>query len=73
MRKEKVWVWFKGGLQGGEWKGGFIASSCEEEGLIIESPNYVNCKLPEWRVSLTEPEDKKLAPEIPTDGKWKIF
>ena len=28
--RTKVWVWFKGGLNGGEWRGGFVASTTEK-------------------------------------------
>ena len=29
--RTKVWVWFKGGLEGGEWRGGFFAADNAEQ------------------------------------------
>jgi len=29
--RTKVWVWFKGGLDGGEWRGGFYATDNAEQ------------------------------------------
>ncbi len=71
MKKEKVWVWFKGGLQGGKWIDGFIASSTEEGGYIIEKPDFVSCIVPEWRIKLKEPSDKEIGPTIPKNATWK--
>ena len=41
MERKKAWVWFKGGLKGGFWEGGFLASKCEKDGIIIE--NFGGC------------------------------
>ena len=71
MNREKAWIWFKGGLKGGSWEGGFIASKSEEGGYIIEKSDFVKCRLPEWRVSLKEPENKENPPDIPKDALWK--
>ena len=32
MEKKKAWVWFKGGLKGGSWVAGFIASTDDRFG-----------------------------------------
>ena len=58
MRKERCWVWFKGGLsEEGHWMSGWMASTTEEPGLLIEHPGYVSCRVPEWRVVFKEPKD----------------
>ena len=71
MKQEKAWVWFKGGQEGGSWRGGFLASSCDEEGLLIEKSDYIRCRVPEWRVTFEEPKDKKQQPNIPEGAIWK--
>ena len=71
MNKEKVWVWFKRGIKGGQWVSGFLASSCEEEGVLIEKSDFVNCRVPEWRIRIKEPGDINEGPEIPKDAIWK--
>ena len=58
MERQKAWVWFKGGLTGGEWIAGFLATRDEKEGFLIERADFVKCKDPEWRVLFTEPADK---------------
>ena len=73
MKKVKAWVWFKGGLADGSWESGFSASSCDEEGILIEKPDFVSCRVPEWRISLTEPEDLKVSPIIPKAALWKYL
>ncbi len=72
MQKEKVWVWFRGGLQGGSWVDGFIATTSPDGGVLIERPDFVSCKVPEWRISKTEPKDKKAGPNIPEGAIWKL-
>ena len=71
MKQEKAWVWFKGGLKGGYWAEGFKASPSEEGGIMIERPDFIRCRVPEWRVSFQEPKDKRDAPNIPKDALWK--
>ena len=74
MEIENCWVWFKGSLkEGGFWKGGFTCKRDENEGVIIQSPAYIQCRVPEWRVSKTEPEDIYKGPEIPNNSVWKIL
>ena len=73
MEKKKAWVWFKGGLTGGEWVAGFIASSDKEEGVLIERADFVSCRVPEWRIRLEEPENEKEGPHIPKDPTWKYI
>ena len=71
MKKVKAWVWFKGGLNPGSWESGFSASSCDQEGILIEKPDFVSCRVPEWRISFSEPLDKTIGPEIPSSPIWK--
>tara|TARA_Y100001968_G_C19253853_1_gene665769 strand:+ start:574 stop:798 length:225 start_codon:yes stop_codon:yes gene_type:complete len=74
MPKENCWVWFKGSIkEGGQWKGGFTCTKDEKSGILIESPNYVSCRVPEWRVRTSEPTDINEAPNIPKDTDWKII
>tara|TARA_Y100001968_G_C19281827_1_gene679624 strand:+ start:429 stop:653 length:225 start_codon:yes stop_codon:yes gene_type:complete len=74
MQKENCWVWFKGALQeGGHWKGGFTCKKDEYPGVLIESPSYVSCRVPEWRISTKEPDSKNKAPNIPEKAIWKII
>tara|TARA_B100000700_G_scaffold286191_1_gene340842 strand:- start:329 stop:553 length:225 start_codon:yes stop_codon:yes gene_type:complete len=74
MESESCWVWFKGSLkEGGTWKGGFTYKKDEKPGVLINSPSYIQCRLPEWRISTNEPKDKFEGPEIPKDSVWKIL
>tara|TARA_Y100001968_G_C19447148_1_gene766054 strand:+ start:213 stop:440 length:228 start_codon:yes stop_codon:yes gene_type:complete len=73
MKGENCWVWFKDSLkEKGEWKSGFTCHRDEKPGLLIESPAYVSCRLPEWRVVLNEPSDISQPPEIPNNAEWKL-
>ncbi len=70
--KKKAWVWFKGGYkENGKWISGFLATSDDEEGVLIEHPNFVTCRVPIWRVSFIEPPDETLEPQIPKNPSWK--
>ncbi len=71
MERKKAWVWFKGGLTGGEWVSGFIATVDESEALLIERTDFVSCKVPKWRVRFEEPKERTEAPEIPNNPTWK--
>ena len=73
MERKKAWIWFKGGLSGGKWVPGFIASSDKENGLVIEHRDFVTCRVPEWRVRFDEPLDVKEEPDIPKDPTWKYI
>tara|TARA_Y100001968_G_C18731462_1_gene424713 strand:+ start:126 stop:350 length:225 start_codon:yes stop_codon:yes gene_type:complete len=74
MDKENCWVWFKGSLQGGgSWKGGFTFKTDENPGVLIQSPAYVQCRVPAWRIRTKEPFDKYKGPEIPVNSPWKIL
>ncbi len=70
--KRKAWIWFKGGLNGGSWVSGFLASTSKEGGFLIERSDFVNCRVPEWRISFEEPKDETKGPEIPLNGIWKF-
>ena len=51
MERENCWVWFKGSLKGGgSWKGGFTYKKDENPGVLIQSPAYVQCRVPAWRI-----------------------
>ena len=74
MEQENCWVWFKGSLkEGGIWKGGFTCSQDENPGVLIKSPSYVPCRVPDWRISKTEPKNKYEEPKIPKNSAWKIL
>ena len=58
MKTTKCWVWFRGNLNGnGHWKEGFTCTFDEKPGILIESPAYVTCRVPNWRVVTKEPDD----------------
>ena len=74
MERENCWVWFKGSLKdGGSWKGGFTFKKDEKPGVLIQSPAYVQCRVPDWRITTTEPKDKYKEPKIPKNPVWKII
>ena len=74
MERENCWVWFKGSLkEKSHWKPGFICLKDEKDGLVIENQNFVKCRVPEWRVSKTEPIDLSNGPEIPEGVIWKTI
>ena len=74
MERENCWVWFKGSLkEGGEWKGGFTYKKDENPGVLIQSPGYVQCRVPDWRISTKEPLYKNKGPKIPENPTWKIL
>ena len=74
MDRENCWVWFKGSIkEAGVWKGGFTCKKDANPGVLIESPSYVSCRVPEWRISTIEPEKKDQAPIIPENPIWKII
>ena len=74
MKTSKCWVWFKGNLdEGGYWKEGFSCTFDEKPGILIESPSYVTCRVPNWRVLTKEPEDLTKTPLIPENAIWKII
>jgi len=66
LKTSKCWVWFKGSLNnGGYWKEGFTCTFDENPGVLIESPAYVTCRVPSWRVLTKEPENLYKSPLIP--------
>ncbi len=73
MDREKAWIWFKGGLKGGEWIGGFLATKSQEGGYIVERSDFVKCRLPEWRVIFKEPGNPNHPPLIPQEAEWKYI
>ena len=74
MKTTKCWVWFRGNLEGkGFWKEGFTCTFDEKPGILIESPAFVSCRVPNWRVVITEPEDLSKGPNIPDEAIWKLI
>ena len=71
--RTKVWVWFKGGLDGGEWRGGFVATTTDK-GILCQHGDFKDCVMPSraWRISKDEPGDFKKAPTIPDEATWII-
>ena len=74
LKTSKCWVWFRGSLNNsGFWKEGFTCTFDEKPGVLIESPAYVSCRVPTWRVLTKEPEDLHKSPLIPDKAIWKII
>ena len=74
LKTSKCWVWFKGTLnKGGYWKEGFTCTFDEKPGVLIESPAYVACRVPNWRILTKEPENLFESPQIPDKAIWKII
>ena len=74
VERENCWVWFKGSIkEGGSWKGGFTCKKDDNPGVLIQNPGYVQCRVPDWRISTTEPPDKSIGPKIPDNPNWKIL
>ena len=74
LKTSKCWVWFKGSINsGGFWKEGFSCTFDDKPGVLIESPAYVTCRVPTWRVLTKEPEDLYQSPLIPDNAIWKII
>ena len=69
--RTKVWVWLKGGPDGGEWRSGFVATTTEK-GVLCQHCDFKDSLMPEWRISKEEPSDLKQAPLIPEDAVWVI-
>ena len=54
--RTKVWVWFKGGLDGGEWRGGFYATdNAEHEGAVtLQHGDFKDCMVLTWCISVIQ-------------------
>ena len=50
-----------------------MASNSEAGGLLIQHPEFVDCRVPEWRVTTEEPTDMKKALAIPDQPVWRLF
>ena len=72
--RTKVWVWFKGGLGDGEWRGGFYATDNAEfeGGVTLQHGDFKDCVVPTWRITDKQPADLKKGSSIPADAKWKF-
>jgi len=75
MRKERCWVWFRGGLnESSHWVGGFQASTDEQLGVLIQHPGYRDARVPAWRVTTDEPSDMQAPPQdMDASGPWQYF
>jgi len=74
MKRERCWVWFRGGLnERPHWVSGFYGSIDDQEGILIQHPSYRDCRLPAWRVTQQEPSDPHAAPDIPDNAVWQLF
>ena len=73
--RERCWVWMKGNplKQQGCWSPGWHASKSKLGGYKIEHPDYVTCRVPEWRVTFKEPQDIKTGPLVPEGEDWKLY
>ncbi len=73
--KNKCWIWMRGNPLKDEsyWMAGWTGSASEKGGVRIEHFDYVASRVPEWRVSWSEPEDLKKGPDIPANASWKLF
>ncbi|MAR07503.1 MAG: hypothetical protein CL862_10410 [Cyanobium sp. NAT70] len=73
--RSRCWVWIKGNPLKNEshWMSGWLGTLSQLGGIKIEHPNFVACRVPEWRVSFEEPSDLKLPPAIPEGATWKFF
>ncbi|MBA4733833.1 MAG: hypothetical protein EVB06_02280 [Synechococcus sp. MED-G133] len=75
MRKERCWVWFRGGLnEASRWVGGFQATTDAEPGVLIQHPGYRDARVPSWRVTTSEPADLNSPPAgLDESGPWQFF
>lgn len=75
MRKERCWVWFRGGLnEASHWVAGFQATTDAEQGVLIQHPGYRDARVPAWRVTTQEPADLHAPPEgMDASGPWQFF
>ena len=86
MRKERCWVWFRGGLnESSRWVGGFQATTDAEPGVLIQHPGYRDARVPSWRVTTVEPADSSSHQRVwmnpghgnsfdaPHTAKWSQF
>ena len=75
ISRDRCWIWLKNNPLKDEaaWMGGWIASVSPLGGLLVEHPNYVTARVPDWRVSFKEPSDISQAPDMPPDAQWRLF
>ena len=57
----------------GQWMAGWTGVDSPLGGIRCEHFDYVHCRLPEWRVSWTEPADLSAPQEIPVNAVWKLW
>ena len=71
--RTKVWCWFKGGLDGGEWRGGLCATDNAEhnDAATLQDDDLKDCVVSFGRISDQETKDLKKGPAISEDAKWK--
>lgn len=75
MRKERCWVWFRGGLnEPSHWVAGFQATTDDQLGVLIQHPSYRDARVPAWRITTDEPSDMQTPPEgMDASGPWQYF
>ena len=75
MRRERCWVWFRGGLkESSRWVGGFQATIDADHGVLIQHPGYRDARVPAWRVTTHEPADLNAPPDgLDESGPWQFF
>ena len=73
MKRERCWVWFRGGLnEAAHWVGGFYATKDDQEGVLVQHGSYRDTRV------LSGGSRKKslwtfyAAPAIPDDAVWQI-
>ena len=55
------------------WKSGWYGAPSVLGGILMQNPNYRDCRVPEWRVTFKEPEDMKKGPTIPDGAQWLLL
>jgi len=55
---------------GGHWRAGWYGAPSVLGGLRINKTDYVPCRVAYWRVTLHEPANMKISPEMPADAQW---
>ena len=72
--RTKVWVLFKGGLDGGGWRGGFYATENaeQEEAVTLQHGDFKESGVPTWRISDKQPANLSKGPAIPENSKWEF-
>ena len=64
----------QGGLDGGEWRGGFYAidNAEQHEAVTLQHGDFKDCVVTTCCIGVKEPADLKKGPAILEDAKWKF-